>query len=92
MQRDKYEVTLTDLIHDGEQYAANGSRVERYMIELPPGCTQTMIMRRAKRVANLTGMKGTTIPYGDSYMFRPTGTMLGLYVDYVEPEIEESND
>jgi len=51
-----------------------------------------MIMRRAKSVANLTGLKGVTVNYGDSYMFRPTGSMLGLYVDFVEPEIEETHD
>ena len=51
-----------------------------------------MIMRRAKAVSNLTGLKGVTVSYGDSYMFRPTGSMLGLYVDFVEPETEESND
>jgi|LULK01.1.fsa_nt_gb hypothetical protein len=92
MKREIYEVTVTDLIHDGQQVAANGSRVERYTIELPPGCTQTMIMRRAKAVSNLTGLKGVTVSYGDSYMFRPTGSMLGLYVDFVQPETEESND
>ena len=37
-------------------------------------------------------LKGVTVSYGDSYMFRPTGSMLGLYVDFVEPETEESND
>ena len=92
MKREIYQVTVTDLIHDGEQVSANGSRVERYTIELPPGCSQTMIMRRAKSVANLTGLKGVTVNYGDSYMFRPTGSMLGLYVDFVEPEIEETHD
>jgi len=92
MKREIYQVTVTDLIHDGAQVSANGSRVERYTIELPPGCSQTMIMRRAKSVANLTGLKGVTVNYGDSYMFRPTGSMLGLYVDFVEPEIEETHD
>lgn len=90
-----YAVELTDTF--GGQ--ANYSWVRRAKIESPswdtfkdwdgngrrePKAFQRTLMRRAKAAVGLTGMRGETVSYGDSYEFRPYGACVVLFVTWVD--------
>lgn len=46
------------------------------------GETQSSIMRRAKAALGITGMRGKTESYGDSYTFRPIGMCTVAFVTW----------
>ena len=82
-----YNVELTDTFA-GE---ANYSWVRRAAIEEPghfPKTTgehkarQRLIMRRAKAAVGMSGVRGVTQNYGDTYEFRPYGACVVLFVTW----------
>ena len=79
-----YDVELTDTF-GGE---ANYSWVRRATIEAPeydtrkPARYQATVMRRAKAAMGLTGVRGVTDSYGDTYEFRPYGLLQVMFVTW----------
>ena len=84
MSKEIWSVTHTDTF-GGE---ANFAWCYRYTIETPPGASQTLIMRRAKAAAGLTGVRGVTEAYGDDFVFRPHGLNQILFVYFEGCESE----
>lgn len=93
-----YETVLTDTF-GGE---ANYSWVKRGTIAIPewdhfsdwdgngrrePKGYRAYVMRKAKRKAGLTGVRGRTYTVGDGYEFRPYGASVVLFVTYKEAAI-----
>lgn len=63
---------------------ANYCWVRRIEICLPENASQLKIMRHAKAKMGLTGVKGRTFNYGDTYEFRPHGMATVMFVTWVE--------
>lgn len=61
---------------------ANYCWVKRAQLTSKPNETQRQIMRRAKAAIGLSGMRGKTYNFGDSYEFRPYGCSTVLFVTY----------
>ncbi len=61
---------------------ANYSWVRRADIETPRKASQALIMRRAKAAVGLSGAKGRTTSYGDSFEFRPFRCCTVLFVSF----------
>ena len=64
---------------------ANYCWVKRATLEVPcgHGLTQAGIMRRAKAAIGITGLRGKTTSYGDSWEFRPYGMCTVMFVHSV---------
>jgi hypothetical protein len=58
---------------------ANYSWVRRESLELPTGLSSRTIMRRAKNAMGLSGVKGKSFSYGDSWEFRPYGSCTVMF-------------
>lgn len=50
---------------------ANYCWVRRAKLELPEGLSDLAVVRRAKAALGISGMRGRTERYGDSFTFRP---------------------
>lgn len=70
------QVELTDTF-GGE---ANYCWVNRYTLTLPTGISDRAIMRRAKALAGLTGVRGVTHNMGDGFEFRPYRDCVVMFV------------
>ena len=67
---------------------ANYCWVRRARIESKPGESQRGIMRRAKVILGLSGLRGRTVGYGDMFEFRPYGMATVLFVTWNDSEEE----
>lgn len=74
----KCSVTVTDTFA-GE---ANYGWVKRHEFGLYDDASQRTIVRRAKALANMTGVKADTYDYGDSLTIRPRGYAQVIFVDF----------
>lgn len=72
-----YEVTLTDAIHDGDQWTANGSIVHRHTIQLPNDHGPWVPMREARKLFGYSGVRGRYI-LDDAWM--PYRSTIMIYV------------
>jgi hypothetical protein len=77
----KYLLTLTDAIHDGISWSANGSFVHRETITLPENHTQRQLWTVAKRAVGYTGVRGRYLDY-DTWM--PYRTVMMLHLQHEE--------
>lgn len=74
---DTWIVTVTDTF-GGE---ANFSWVRKYSFSAPPDASQRLLMRRAKAAAGMSGVRGNTDSYGDSFTFRPSGCCVVAFIE-----------
>lgn len=51
-----------------------------------PKKEQQVVMRQAKRAMGLTGVRGVTTSYGDSYEFRPYGMCTVMFVNWIDDD------
>jgi len=72
-----YEVTLTDAIHDGDQWTANGSIVHRHTIELRNDHGPWVPMRQARKLFGYNGVRGRYIS-DDAWM--PYRSTMMIYI------------
>lgn len=68
-------VTSTDAIHDGDQWCANGSRVDRHEFYVSDDASWRQVWRKARQVAGYSGVRGRYITH-DIWMPYRTATML----------------
>ena len=63
---------------------ANYCWVKRETLELPCGLSRKTVMRRAKKVMGLSGVRGRSSCSGDFWEFRPYGscTVMFAHVQY----------
>ncbi len=73
----KFTVEYTDTF-GGE---ANYSWVKRDNFTLDDTASRTAILRKAKALMGLSGVKGRLDDYGDSYAFRPYGSCTVMFVN-----------
>ena len=73
----KYTVEYTDTF-GGE---ANYCWVQRDSFTMDDTASRTAILRKAKSLMGLSGVKGRLDDYGDSYAFRPYGSCTVLFVN-----------
>lgn len=73
----KFTVEYTDTF-GGE---ANYCWVKRAEFTLDGAASRTAILRKAKALMGLSGVKGRLDDYGDSYAFRPYGSCTVLFVN-----------
>jgi hypothetical protein len=76
-----YEVTLTDAIHDGESWTANGSIVHRHTIELPNDHGAWAPMREARKLFGYSGVSGRYIS-DDAWMPYNSTMMIHIQENY----------
>ncbi len=74
----KCAVTVTDTF-GGE---ANYGWVNFHQFNVTDDVSQRTIVRRAKALANMTGVKADTYDYGDSITIRPRGYAQVIFVDF----------
>lgn len=74
----KVVVTQTDMF-GGE---ANYSWANRYEFIIKNDASQSVITRKAKALAGMTGVKADTYDYGDSYTVKPRGYNQVIFVDF----------
>lgn len=74
----KCVVTHTDLF-GGE---ANYGWVNRYEFVPKSEESQRSVIRKAKALAGLTGVKAETYDYGDGYTIKPRGYAQIIFVDF----------
>lgn len=74
----KVSVTHTDTF-GGE---ANYGWANRYEFGMHSEASQRSIVRRAKALAGMTGVKADTYDYGDSLTIRPRGYAQVIFVDF----------
>jgi len=74
----KVVVTQTDTF-GGE---ANYSWANRYEFAIHKSASQRNIIRKAKALAGMTGVKADTYDYGDSYTVKPRGYHQVIFVDF----------
>lgn len=74
----KVSVTQTDTF-GGE---ANYAWANRYEFAINAGASQRNIVRRAKALAGMTGVKSDTYDYGDSFTIKPRGYNQVIFVDF----------
>ena len=72
-----YEITLTDAIHDGESWTANGSIVHRHTIQLPNDHGPWAPMRQARKLFGYTNVRGRYIS-DDAWM--PYRSTMMIYI------------
>lgn len=65
---------------------ANYSWVRRAKVKSVQGESQSAVMRRAKAVVGISGMRGRTSSFGDGYEFRPYGSCTVLFVQWTDEE------
>jgi|TARA_R100000482_G_scaffold108131_1_gene50464 hypothetical protein len=71
----KYLVTMTDAIHDGMSWVANGSIVDRRILEVPCGTSERKLWMAVRERFGYTGCRGrfldmnTWMPYNSCMMF-----------------------
>jgi hypothetical protein len=73
----KFTVEYTDTF-GGE---ANYCWVKRAEFALDGAASRTAILRKAKALMGLSGVKGRLDDYGDSYAFRPYGFATVLFIN-----------
>jgi len=73
----KFKFEYTDTF-GGE---ANYSWVKRHEIELPKNISDLALMRRAKKWAGLTNVRGRSENWGDSLAFYPCGSCTVLFIN-----------
>ena len=61
---------------------ANYSWVKRSTVEMAEKATNRMILRRAKKEMQLSGMQGVTSNSGDMISFKPYGSCTILFVTF----------
>lgn len=61
---------------------ANYSWVKRQTVEMPENATNRMILRRAKKEMQLSGMQGVTSVSSDCISFKPYGSNTILFVTF----------
>jgi len=59
---------------------ANYSWVRRYTFDAPSDASDSLLMRRAKAVAGLSGVRGRSATLGETLEFRPYGCATVLFV------------
>lgn len=74
----KVSVTQTDTM-GGE---ANYSWANRYEFAINPNASQRNIVRKAKLLAGMTGVKSDTYDYGESLTIKPRGYNQVIFVDF----------
>lgn len=74
----KVSVTHTDTF-GGE---ANYGWANRYEFAMHNEASQRSIVRRAKAMAGMTGVKADTYDYGDSLTIKPRGYAQVIFVDF----------
>ena len=72
----RWTVEVTDTIC-GE---ANYAWVRRYSFEAPENASDAAIMRRAKREAGYSGVRGKRHEFGDTLEFRPYRACVVMFV------------
>lgn len=80
-----YSVEYTDTF-GGE---ANYCWVRRATINAPDNASRALIMRRAKAAVGLSGARGVTWEFDDTYEFRPYGSCTVLFVAWCEHALED---
>ena len=75
----KFLAEMTDTF-GGE---ANYSWVENASFELPDGATDLKVVRRAKELLGLTGVKCDREEYGETIVLRPRNTCTIVFIDDV---------
>lgn len=77
-------VTMPELTHYGYDGSTNYAKVNKvYNREL---------MKRAKAVVGLTGVRGVSTSYGDGLEFRPYGMAVVLFVNWTEQNDDERDE
>ena len=61
---------------------ANYSWCKRQTVEMPENATNRMILRRAKKEMQLSGMQGVTSNSGDMISFKPYGSCTILFITF----------
>ena len=56
--------------------------VKRHEFTINPNASQRNIIRKAKALAGMTGVKADTYDYSDSYTVRPRGYHQVIFVDF----------
>jgi hypothetical protein len=74
----KVAVTQTDTF-GGE---ANYAWANRYEFAISSEASQRNIVRKAKSLAGMTGVKSDTYDYGDSFTIKPRGYNQVIFVDF----------
>ena len=74
----KVTVTQTDTFN-GE---ANYSWANRYEFAINSGASQRNIVRKAKLLAGMTGVKADTYDYSESLAIKPRGYNQVIFVDF----------
>lgn len=77
----RWQVEITDTF--GGQ--ANYSWVERYVLE-DNGLTEIQLVRRAKALVGLNGVRGTGHWFGDMYEFRPYGYCQVMFIGIIDDD------
>lgn len=72
-----YEVTLTDAIHDGESWTANGSIVHRHTIDVCDKEADRQLWMRARETFGYSGVRGRYIS-DDAWM--PYRSTMMIYI------------
>lgn len=67
---------------------ANYCWVRRARMPAKPGESQRGILRRAKALVGLSGLRGRTYGHGDFYEFRPYGMCTVLFVTWSDQDGE----
>lgn len=75
---DRYTITVPELNHYGYTGSADGSYAKANKAQ------EREIARKAKAAAGLTGRKGRSTWYGDSYEFRPYGSATVLFANFAD--------
>ena len=71
----KYLVTMTDAIHDGYGWSANGSMVDRRILPVPHDASERQLWMAVRERFGYTGCRGrfldddTWMPYNTCIMF-----------------------
>lgn len=71
-----YEVTLTDAIHDGESWTANGSIVHRKQLDVVC-CSDKQLWQKAREMFGYTNVRGRYIS-DDAWM--PYRSTMMIYI------------
>lgn len=80
----KYQVELTDTFGGN----ANYSWVRRGVIEDADNLTERSLVRRAKQMMELNGVRGSSGWVGETYEFRPHNACVVLFVYPIDPDDE----
>ena len=75
-------VEVTDAIHDGMGWSANGCWVNRHTLWVPAGCSPSYLSRRIKAAAGYSAVRGETWDSGDLWRFRPYGCAVLVFASF----------